>query len=186
MPFVEIFFIALGLAMDAFAVSLGASASNYVRGARPAIRLSFHFALFQFMMPVIGWFLGIGIQHIVESFDHWIAFTLLLYIGVKMIRASLDTSGNNQKRDPSRGSTLIMLSVATSIDALAVGFSLALLNVNIWYPSFIIGVVTGVLCLLAIKMGSRLGVKYGRMMEFVGGIILIIIGIKILIEHLTV
>jgi manganese efflux pump family protein len=180
----EIIFIAVGLAMDAFAVSISAGTSGTVRELRSSIRLSFHFGLFQFLMPVIGWFLGSSVQSYIESVDHWIAFGLLTYIGIKMIIESR-RNHDKPKSNPSKGSNLVILSVATSIDALAVGFSLAILGVDIWYPGVIIGIITAVLSFLGIKLGSRLGKKFGKRMELAGGLILIVIGIKILIEHLS-
>jgi putative Mn2+ efflux pump MntP len=183
MSFLEIILIAVGLAMDAFAVSIGAGTLSAMKELRSSIRLAFHFGLFQFLMPVLGWFLGSTIQVYVDSVDHWIAFALLSYIGIKMIYESFKKS-EEQKGNPSKGRTLIVLSVATSIDALMVGFTLAMLDVNIWYPSLMIGVITAGLSFLGIWMGKKLGMKLGKVMEVVGGLILIAMGLKILIEHL--
>jgi putative Mn2+ efflux pump MntP len=183
MSLLEIILIAVGLAMDAFAVSIGAGTLASMKDLRSTIRLSFHFGLFQFLMPVIGWFLGSKIQVYVESFDHWVALVLLSYIGIKMIYESFKKE-ETQKENPSKGRNLIILSVATSIDALAVGFTLAMLNVDIWYPSIIIGVITAGLSLIGIWIGKKLGMKLGKVMEVVGGVILIGIGVKILVEHL--
>lgn len=180
----EIILIAVGLAMDAFAVSISAGTSGTVKELRSSVRLSFHLGLFQFLMPVIGWFLGSSVQAYVESIDHWVALLLLSYIGIKMIIESMK-NGDVQRSDPTKGSNLVILSVATSIDALAVGFSLALLGVDIWYPGVIIGIITAVLSFTGIKLGARLGKTFGKRMEFVGGIILIAIGLKILIDHLS-
>lgn len=184
MSLLEILFIAVGLAMDAFAVSVSAGTLAIMNNRRSALRLSFHFGLFQFLMPVIGWFVGSTVQHYVESVDHWVAFVLLSYIGVKMIYESFKIEASN-KSNPSKGKNLIMLSIATSIDALVVGFAFALLNVNIWFASAVIGIITALLCSAGVWIGSRLGLKLGKIMESVGGIILIIIGTKILIEHLV-
>jgi manganese efflux pump family protein len=184
MNFVDILFLSIGLAMDAFAVSICAGTKKEIRGFKPAFRLSFHFGLFQFLMPVIGWFAGFNIQSYIQDFDHWIAFGLLAFIGVKMIMSGLDKKNNLSNGDPSKGMNLIMLSVATSIDALAVGFSLAIVHVNIWYPSIIIGIITAIISLLGLELGYRMGIKFGKKMEIVGGIILILIGVKILFEHL--
>ncbi len=180
----EIIIIAMGLAMDASAVSLAAAAAGYARDARAIFRLSFHFGLFQFFMPVLGWFLGIGLASHFKTFDHWIAFFLLAFVGIRMISEGMDKSPGNQKKDPSRGMTMVMLSVATSIDALAIGLSLAMLEVNIWYPSIMIGVITTVMSFFAIKVGTKLGVLFGKKMEIFGGIILIFIGTRILFFHL--
>jgi putative Mn2+ efflux pump MntP len=180
----EILMIAVGLAMDAFAVSLGAGTSGQATGGRAAFRLSFHFGLFQFMMPVIGWFLGRGIAPLISSVDHWIAFGLLVFVGVRMIRSGCTPDGASSAADPSRGLSLAMLSIATSIDALAIGLSLAMLRVRIWYPSVVIGVVTGGLSLLGIRVGARLGARFGKHMEVAGGAILTLIGLRILVSHL--
>lgn len=184
MGLMEIFLIAVGLSLDAFAVSVGASSGGKVNDARSKFRLSFHFGLFQFMMPVIGWFLGTTIEPLVKNFDHWIAFALLFYVGLKMIFEACKKEKDETKGNPSKGMTLVVLSVATSIDALVVGFSLALINVAIWQPSLIIGVVTGLLSLIGIYIGSFLGSKFGSKMEFAGGLVLIFIGVKILLSHI--
>ena len=184
MSVLEILFIAIGLAMDASAVSLVAAASGYANDKRAAFRLSFHFGLFQFLIPVLGWILGRTIVDHISSVDHWVAFGLLTIVGVRMIRSGIKSSEQNIRKDPSRGLTLIMLSIATSIDALAIGLSLAMLEVDIWYPSIIIGIVTAALSLAAIKLGNQLGILFGKRMEFIGGAILIAIGFRILLSHL--
>jgi putative Mn2+ efflux pump MntP len=184
MGLLEVLLMAVGLALDAFAVSIGASSGGKLTDVRSRIRLSFHFGLFQFLMPLIGWFCGSTIEPLVKSFDHWIAFILLLYVGAKMIKESFGTNDVDSKGNPSKGKTLVLLSVATSIDALAVGFSLALIDVNIWQPSVMIGVVTGFLSFVGIYIGDFLGARFGKKMEFFGGIVLIGIGLKILLSHL--
>ncbi len=180
----DIIFLALGLAMDAAAVSLAAAASGFADNKRAVFRLAFHFGLFQFMMPVIGWFLGVGFVSYFKAFDHWIAFGLLLFVGGRMIISGLDKSDTVIQKDPSRGMTMVMLSIATSIDALAIGLSLAMMDINIWYPSVIIGVITSGLSLVAIGLGKRLGTMLGKRMEIVGGIILVGIGTRILVSQL--
>jgi putative Mn2+ efflux pump MntP len=184
MPLVEILFIAVGLAMDAFAVSVAVGASGRARGKRAAFRLSFHFGLFQFIMPLLGWLAGFRIAPVVEAVDHWIAFLLLVFVGYRMIRSAADGDERVQ-RNPSRGLSLVTLSVATSIDALAIGFGLAMLQVGIWYPSVIIGLVTAALSLIGLALGKRLGRALGKRMELAGGVILILIGLKILVEQLV-
>ena len=184
MDLFEIIIIALGLAMDASAVSLVAAASGHTNDSRSSFRLAFHFGLFQFMMPVIGWLLGISIASYFAAYDHWIAFGLLIFVGGRMLISGMIPEKQSYSKDPSRGFTLVMLSVATSIDALAIGISLAMLNVSIWYPSVIIGVVTSVFSLIAILIGKRLGKLVGKRMEIFGGSILIIIGFRVLITHL--
>lgn len=176
--------IAVGLGMDASAVCLAAAGAGYAEDARAKFRLSFHFGLFQFLMPVLGWFLGISFVSYFKAFDHWVAFFLLAFVGIRMICEGLGKSPETQKKDPSRGAAMVMLSIATSIDALAVGLSFAMLDVNIWLPSAMIGVITAGMSFAAIQAGAKLGAFFGRKMEVVGGGILIFIGIRILFVHL--
>ncbi len=176
----EIVIIAIGLAMDAFAVSLGVSASRGNMGLRPTFRLSFHFGLFQFIMPILGWFIGYEIVSYLKL-TNWIAFGLLVFVGTRMILAGLKNPPHHTKSNQTKEFSLIILSLATSIDALAVGFSLAMLNINILYPSVIIGVITVILSLIAIYFGKKMKAKFGNQMEIVGGLILLAIGIKIVL-----
>ena len=180
----EIIIVAFGLALDAFAVSLGAGAVGRIGNHRGAVRLAFHFGLFQFLMPVIGWYLGFKLEPLIKSLDDWIAFSLLLYIGVKMILDSYKPLGEF-RNDPSKGKEMVLLSIATSIDALVVGFSLAILMISVWYPAFIIGLITALLSITGIYLGKVIGSKVGKKMEIIGGLIIISIGIKILISHFT-
>lgn len=181
---IETFLLALALAMDAFAVALGAS-TILPAGRRPVFRLAFHFGLFQALMPVLGWLAGRQLAVLIAAFDHWVAFALLTWIGVRMLRAGLAGDGAAAAiRDPSRGWSLLTLSVAVSLDALAVGFSLALLDEEIWQPVAVIGLVTGLLSWLGVSLGRRLGQAWGPRMERVGGLILILIGLRILVGHL--
>jgi putative Mn2+ efflux pump MntP len=184
MNFPEVLLIALSMAMDAFAVCLGVGTQARAPGPRPTFRLAFHFGLFQFLMPVIGWFAGMTIVEYIFAYDHWVAFGLLGFVGVRMIRAGLDPRAEAQLPDPSRGWSLVILAVATSIDALAVGFSLGMLGMTIWYPAVVIGVVTGLLSWLGLRLGNRLGAEFGKRIEIAGGILLILIGFRILISHL--
>ena len=184
MEFYQIFIIAVSLAMDAFAVSVGAASSGQLKGKRGTFRLSFHFGLFQFFMPIIGWFLGSSINQYVAYIDHWIAFSLLLFVGIKMITSALRQNSETFSYDPSRGLSLVLLSLATSMDALAIGLSFAMLSLNIWYPSVIIGIVASGFSLIGIKMGRRLGKMFGKRMEILGGLILIVISFRILLSHL--
>jgi putative Mn2+ efflux pump MntP len=185
MDFVTILLLALALAMDAFAVALAAGAALGRANRRQLFRLSFHFGLFQFLMPIIGWFAGVQVEHFIEAFDHWIAFALLAFIGGKMIRESIDHAAERYRSDMTKGMSLVLLSVATSIDALAVGFSLAVVNVAILLPSVIIGLVAGGMTLTGMRLGEKISGRFGRRMELVGGIVLILIGIRIVIEHLA-
>ncbi len=181
---IEIFLVAVGLALDAFAVSVGAGAAGFLKHRRPVFRLAFHFGLFQAFMPLLGWYLGRGLVAWVAAIDHWIAFGLLVIIGLRMIRSGFD-SDQRFTRDPSRGYSLILLSLATSIDALAVGLSLAMLEIEIALPCVVIGVVTCALAILGGILGDRLRAVLGKRMEIVGGLILIGIGLRILIEQLS-
>ena len=176
--------IAVALAMDAFAVALGVGVSVSPLTRRHYFRLGFHFGLFQALMPVIGWLLGRTVQQYIVDYDHWVALTLLTLIGGHMIYAALHPDKEERKTsDPTRGFRLILLSVATSIDALAVGLSLAMLNVNVWFPALIIGLVACGFTLIGLRIGRRIGEAWGPRVEIFGGIILILIGIKIVIEH---
>jgi putative Mn2+ efflux pump MntP len=183
MGFFEIFLIAVGLAMDAFAVALAAGTSGHGQQARPAVRLAFHLGLFQFLMPVIGWFLGVRLARLIQDYDHSVAFALLAAVGGHMIWESFQREEHELPADPTRGWRMVTLSVATSLDALAVGLSLAMLQVTIWFPSIVIGVVTATLSLVGIYLGNRLRGALGKQMEFVGGLVLIGIGIRILWMH---
>jgi putative Mn2+ efflux pump MntP len=180
----DIFLIALGLGMDAAAVSLAASAAGYAGNARAVFRLSFHFGLFQFLFPVLGWFLGLGLLVFIQAVSHWVAFLLLMVVGGRMVMSGLDPDAQSHGKDPSRGMTMVMLSIAVSIDALAVGLSFAMLGVAIWFPSIVIGVVTSGMSLLAIRIGRHLGAMLGKRMEIVGGLVLIGIGFRILLVRL--
>jgi putative Mn2+ efflux pump MntP len=185
MPFWTIFLIAIGLAMDCFAVSLGVGTAGTAMGFRPTFRLFFHFGLFQAGMTLLGWLVGKTVVNYVSSVDHWIAFGLLLFVGVRMIRGGIQNSGQKPSfQDPSRGLTLVMLSVATSIDALAVGISLALLSVNVLWAALLIGAVSAALSLIGLLLGNQLGTRFGKSMEIIGGIILIAIGVRVLFTHL--
>jgi len=178
--------IAFALAMDAFAVSLGMSTGLKGTTRIQTLRVAFHFGLFQFLMPILGWSVGQSVQKYIQAFDHWVAFGLLLFIGGKMIYESFGFRKKEKRyaSDPTKGFSILLLSVATSIDALAVGLSLALLGVGIIYPAIVIGLVAFILTVIGMKMGSLLGNLVKKRGELLGGIILIIIGLVILFEHL--
>lgn len=177
--------IALGLAMDAFAVSIVSSIIIGKVDKRQIFRLSFHFGLFQALMPIVGWFIGKALEDIVSKWDHWIAFFILSIIGIKAI---IDGLKNNEEgsdiKDPSRGWSLMALSVATSIDALAVGVTFGVMKVNIVIPVIIIGFITAFLSVFGIYLGKRLGKAFGDKMAVLGGLVLILIGTKILLQSL--
>jgi len=177
--------IAVGLAMDAFAVAVAASIALHGVTPRQVFRFAFHFGLFQAMMPLIGWAAGRSVSGYIQTWDHWIAFGLLSAIGGKAIYGALraDEDEKPPASDPTRGWSLVLFSVATSIDALAVGLSLAVLDVVVWYPCLAIGVITAALTTLGMLFGPRLGARMGNRVEVIGGLILIGIGLKILVEH---
>lgn len=186
MNFLLVIGIALALAMDAFAVSLGISTALEGITKRQTLRVAFHFGFFQFMMPILGWSAGQSIQKHIEAFDHWVAFGLLLVIGARMIYESFRVEKKVKKpdSDPTKGLTLLVLSVATSIDALAVGLSLALIGVGIIYPAAVIGLVAFSLTVIGVKLGKAMGKLVRKRGEMIGGIILIFVGVAILLEHL--
>ena len=184
MDWITVVLIAVGLAMDAFAVSIAKGITVNRDRRRTGLLLAGFFGVFQMLMPLIGWAAGYTLRDIIMGVDHWIAFGLLAFVGGRMIRSGFDVEGETYAQDPSRGKTLVMLSIATSLDALAIGLSLALLKVTIWYPAAVIGVVTAGLSFLGLQLGKRLGEKFGKRMEVVGGAILVIIGLRILVSHL--
>ncbi len=184
MSWLNIFGIAVGLAMDAFAVAIAAGLALPVVTPRHVFRMAFHFGLFQFMMPIIGWAAGSRIAVHIAAYDHWVAFGLLSVLGIKMLREALCDSAPGKIADPTRRWSLVTLSVATSIDALAVGLSMAFLGVSIWVPSVVIGLVAAALTAVGITFGSRLGKRFGKLAEVVGGLVLLAIGARILVSHL--
>ena len=179
----ELFIIAVGLSMDAFAVSVCKGLSMQKMNWRHALVIGLYFGGFQAGMPLIGYLLGMGFQSRIEAVDHWIAFLLLGFIGINMIRESRDT--DEEHVDPSIGfRTMVVLAVATSIDALAVGVTFAFLQVAILPAVCFIGVVTFFLSAVGVKIGNVFGTRYKSRAELTGGIILVLMGIKILAEHL--
>lgn len=184
MDFITLLLIAIGLAMDCFAVALGIGCKSEDCHDRYRFRLPFHFGLFQGGMTLIGWALGSTIVNLISKVDHWIAFGLLAFVGAKMIWESFSRDEERQAGDPSRGGYLVMLSLATSIDALAVGLSLAFMEGSIWLSSLLIGLVSFALALAGLLLGGKLGDKFGKRMELLGGLILIGIGIRVVVSHL--
>lgn len=182
MDLLSVLLIAAGLSMDAFAVSISMGIALRC-SAYDALKLSFFFGFFQFMMPVIGWSAASRFSGLISSFDHWIAFALLSGIGIKMIYESFQS--DDDKECPVLNlRTLFILSVATSIDALAVGISFAFLEVSIVLPVIIIGLVTFSFSFAGVYIGKKTGHIFEKKMEFAGGAILIFIGLKILAEHI--
>ena len=180
----EIFVIALGLSMDAFAVAKCKGLSLYKMKPKHAIITGIYFGGFQGLMPLIGYILGKQFESLITSVDHWIAFGLLGIIGINMIRESRGEADN--LNDSLAPKTMLPLAVATSIDALAVGITFAFLKVNIVYSVSFIGVITFVLSCIGVKIGSIFGTKFKSVAELAGGIILILMGTKILLEHLGI
>lgn len=184
MEIATVFLISLGLAMDALAVSLGIATSDQIHGRRGKLRLAAHFGIFQSGMAALGWLVGGTILVYVQNYDHWLAFILLAYVGVNLIRAG---TGNKQQafnQDPSTGRILVLLSFATSIDAFAIGLSIALLRVPVLLSIGLIGIVTFLLSVLGLLGGLRLGRAFGKRMEVVGGAILLLIGVRVLLAHM--
>ena len=184
MGFAELFLIAVGLSMDAFAVSVCKGLSVKRLEAKHAALVGLYFGGFQFLMPVIGWLLGYRFEAMITSVDHWIAFVLLLFIGGNMIKESFGQA--EELNDDFGFKTMLTLAVATSIDALAVGISFAFLSVRILPAAGLIGITTFALSCVGIVVGRAFGAKYKAGAERVGGVILILIGTKILLEHLGI
>lgn len=185
MQFITILFVAFGLALDAFAVSITSGIAIKHLRIEHALRIAIFFGSFQAAMPIIGWLAGISLKDLISGVDHWIAFGLLSLIGCKMIYESMKMKPDRVEIDPLSIYVLLILSVATSIDALAVGVSFAFLKIAIISPVIVIGIITFLLSFLGVFVGNRLGHFFEQKIELVGGLILIGMGIKILVEHLT-
>ena len=182
----SIILIAVGLSMDCFAVALSGSVAMKSLSAWKVIRTSLAFGVFQTLMPLIGWLAGQTMVSLISAYDHWIAFGLLGYVGGKMAwEAFHEEREEKEHTDITSGFTLLTLSVATSIDALAVGLSFAFIKAGIAEPSIIIGVVCFAITAAGFILGRKLGEIFGRRAELIGGFVLIAIGIRILVEHLT-
>lgn len=185
MGIIEILAIAIALAMDAFAVAV-ATGLKLRCSLTQTVRMAGAFGFFQFSMPVVGWFLGLSVRSYIESFDHWVAFVLLLFVGGKMLREAWKGAGEDECSDPTKGATLVLLAIATSIDALAVGISIAVLKVDIWYPALVIGLVCFCISAAGMHIGRmvvREGSSLAARANALGGLVLIGIGVKILWEH---
>lgn len=181
----SIVIIAVGLAMDAFAVSITSGITIKRLHINHALKIALFFGLFQAFMPIIGWLAGLSLRDYISAIDHWIAFGLLSFIGCKMIYESITVQSSKKEINPLNVYVLLVLSVATSIDALAVGISFAFLKVSIVTPVIIIGTVTFLLSYLGVYIGDRIGHFFENKIEIAGGILLIGIGIKILVEGLV-
>ena len=185
MGFVELILIAVGLAMDAFAVSICKGLSFKKMDWKKAGIIGLYFGGFQGGMPLLGYLLGVGFQEKIQAVDHWIAFLLLGFIGINMIKEALSKEEEEQN-DKVDFKTMIVLAIATSIDALAIGVTFAFLKVNIILAVVLIGIITFVISMIGVKIGNVFGDKYEKKAEIVGGLILILLGIKILLEHLGI
>lgn len=179
--------IAVALAMDAFAVAVVTGLADLPLTRRRIFRLAFHFGLFQALMPALGWAVGRVVYRWVGHVDHWIAFALLAFVGGHMIAGALRAGEHEERQvgDATRGWSLVMLSIATSIDALAVGLTLAMIGAQILVPAVVIGVVAGALTVAGMLLGRWIGTAWGKRVEVLGGLILIAIGLRIVWEHLT-
>lgn len=182
MTILTLFILAIGLSFDTFAVSISSGIARKHIIFREAFIIASVFGFFQAIMPVLGWLGGLSIKGLIEPFDHWIAFGLLGAIGVKMIFESFDKDEEKQF-NPLNPKVMITMAIATSIDALTVGVSFAIVEVNMLLAFFIIGFITFLVAMLGMLFGKKIGGKTGRRMEILGGLILIIIGSKILFEH---
>ena len=189
MSILELILVGVGLSMDAFAVAVSKGLSMRKINYKAGLIIAAAFGIFQAAMPVIGWFLATRFERLISSVDHWIAFGLLVLIGVKAIIGAVKDAKNGEEEAAEyvlKWGELLLLAVATSIDALAVGISFAALQVNIWFAVGIIGVITLVLSFLGVLIGNRFGARFKSKAEIAGGIILVLIGIKILLEHLGI
>ncbi len=182
MEFIAVLLIAIGLAMDAFAVALCKGLAMNGISVKNMLIVGLWFGFFQAIMPVIGYFIGASFYSYIENIDHWIAFILLALLGVNMIREAL--SGDEEAIDDDLGTkTMLLLAIATSIDALAVGISLAMTGDNIVFSATAIGVVTFLISAIGVWIGGKFGDRFGSKAELLGGIILIAMGLRILLEH---
>lgn len=188
MGFVELFLLALGLSMDAFAVSICKGLSMKKATLRAGATCGIWFGGFQALMPLVGFFLGTMFAEAIEAFDHWIAFGLLAIIGVNMLKEAFCKCSDCEDHDADLSfKTMFVMAIATSIDAMAVGISLAMAgNVNIFLAVLLIGVVTFIMSALGVKIGNVFGSRFEKKAQLAGGVILILLGLKILLEHLGV
>ncbi|MFH0780934.1 MAG: manganese efflux pump MntP family protein [Pseudomonadota bacterium] len=181
--------IAVALAMDAFAVAIATGVSLKQVSFRQSFRLSWHFGLFQALMPIVGWRVGTSVQSFMEAYAHWVAFALLALVGSNMLKEAIltdeDENGAKPTKDSTKGMTLVMLSVATSIDALAVGLSMSMLRVSIVTPAIVIGIVAGLFTIAGLHLGQRVArlTWLSTWAEILGGLVLWLIGLNILREH---
>ncbi len=184
MDIISIFFVAIGLSMDAFAVAISNGIVLKEVTFKEMFKIGLFFGIFQGVMPVIGWFCGKTFSNYIVNIDHFVAFGVLAFIGGSMIREALKGEDNEEVKEPNSLKVILLMSVATSIDALAVGVSFAMINTNILIPAIMIGVITFIISSIGVFIGKKAGDLFKKKAEIIGGIILILIGLKILIEHL--
>ncbi len=184
MDYITLFLIAIGLSFDTFAVSVSTGLILKKIKFQQALKVAFVLAFLQSLMPLMGWFAGKQISQYIGNFDHWIAFVLLSILGIKMIIESYKSEENDKNFNPLKFIVLLGIGIATSIDALVVGISFAFLQTNIWNAILIIGVVTFLVAMLGMLFGKKIGSKFGKRIEIMGGLILISIGLKILLDHI--
>jgi putative Mn2+ efflux pump MntP len=186
MPLLLVLGLAVALALDCFAVSMGLACGLRGLSGRQSVRMALSFGAFQFAMPVIGWFAGANAVRFLRGFDHWVAFGLLAVIGGRMIYESFTLSEEEKadRPDQTRGARLVLLSIATSMDSLAVGLSLGVLKAGIFYPASVIGVICFIMTVIGARLGPVVGRVAGKRAELLGGLILTGIGLRILVEHL--
>ncbi len=180
-----LFGTALALGADAFAVSAAVAASLPALTGRHIFRLVWHFGLFQALMTIVGWFGGEGLSTFMFGMNYWVASGLLFFLGVKMIHESFHPETRGRNFDPTRGWSLVGLSIATSVDALAVGVSLSLIGVSVWTPALIIGLAALLMSFVGTRLGRSIGVTLGQWAERAGGLVLIVIGIRILADYIA-
>jgi putative Mn2+ efflux pump MntP len=186
MTFFDILLLGVSLSMDAFAVSICKGLSMKKLDLRKAVIIGLYFGFFQAFMPLIGYFFGSIFQNLITSIDHWIAFLLLGFIGFNMIKESFSNDDSENLNDSVDFKTMIVLAIATSIDALAVGITFSFLEVNILFSILLIGITTFLFSFIGVFVGNKFGSKFKNKAEAIGGIVLIIIGLKILLEHLGI
>lgn len=185
MGIIELIILSIGLAMDAFAVAICKGLSMSKMKWKNAVVIGTYFGFFQAFMPLLGYFLGVSFQDKITNIDHWIAFILLSVIGINMIKEALSKDDEKQS-DSIKFKDMIILAIATSIDALAIGITFAFLRVNVWLAISLIGIITFAISVAGVKIGNIFGNKYEKKAELAGGIILILLGLKILLEHIHI
>jgi putative Mn2+ efflux pump MntP len=178
MSFWEILILAFVLGIDAFSVALGVGTGGST--FRQTFRLSFHFGLFQFIMPIIGWLLGQNVISLIQRYDHWVAFGILFAIGLRMIYEAFHHKSGKTKGDRTRKWSLVTLSIATSIDALGAGIGMGIWGTSLFYPCIIIGITAGIMTLIGMKLGGIMSTVIGDRMEAVGGAVLVLLSLKML------